>query len=358
MPSTDETAASSGSWWTRAGTLTQVALSLVILAAAWYLLKELAALLRPLLLAILLCHIILPIHSRIHQGHSRLGAIMIMTMGALAIGAAIVVVGYGSILEFNDQLPYLAKRADEMAREFQRWSDGNLPGWAKRSVDDVIRAESHGAKYSHKAADAILNYAANMLVEAVVVALYVIFIIVEARRFPKRIGKSFDKERAEQILDTIGVINQRIGSYLKTKTKASAILAVPVVLVLFAFNVKFAIIWGVLTFLCNFIPYIGSFIGCGSPLIFAFLDLPPGWKPFAVAGLLISIHVTSAVFIEPIWIGNAVRLSPLVILIAMTFWGLCWGMVGVLVAVPLTVTLKIILANIDPTKPIAAILGD
>jgi AI-2 transport protein TqsA len=358
MDQLEKTDSTAGGWWQRSGVLLQLAIYLVILSASWYLLKELAPLLRPLLLAMLLAYIILPIHSRLHRGRSEMATIVIMTVGAVGIGAAITVIAYGSVLQMNDELPRLTRRFDEIVDGFQRWSAGNLPPWANRTVAEAIRAESHGSRLSQQAGQAVLAYSANMLLEAAVVGLYLIFIIVEARRLPHQVRKNFNSAWAEHILQTVGVINERIGRYLKTKTKTSAALALPVVIVLLVFNVKFAFIWGVLTFVCNFIPYIGSVIGCGTPIVFAFLDLPLDWKPFAVAGLLLAIHIASAAFVEPTWIGNAVRLRPLVILMSMTFWGLCWGIVGVLLAVPLTVTLRIILENIEPTKPIARFFGD
>ena len=153
-------------------------------------------------------------------------------------------------------------------------------------------------------------------------------------------------------------INDGIANYLKAKVRSSLILAVPVTVMLFAFDVKFAILWGLLTFVCNFIPYVGSFIACGSPIIFGFLDLPLGWQPLVLALLLLSCHIASASFVEPTLIGKAVGLSPLIILMSLTFWGLCWGLVGMFLAVPLTVAAKIVLANIETTKGVAALLGD
>src|SRR5262249_11799763 len=158
MSSTDETKLSSGSWWPRAGALTQLAICLFILSASWYLLKELAPLLRPLLLATLLAYIILPIHSRLHQGRSDMATIVIMTVGAVGIGAAITVIAYGSILQMNDELPRLTRRFDEVVDGFQRWSAQNLPPWANRTVADAIRAESHGSRLSQQAGQAVLTY--------------------------------------------------------------------------------------------------------------------------------------------------------------------------------------------------------
>lgn len=345
-------------WWRDAGTLPQVAVFLVIIAASWFMLKELAVLLRPLLLAILLCYVILPLHKRLHQGRSELKTIVMMTGGVLVICTILGILVYGSILEFNDQLPRLTQRGQEWSQRVKGWSDESLPSWMNRGVDDAIRAEAQGAQLLRDASKSLLTTAADVLIEALIVGLYVIFLLIEARRLSLRIEKGFSSEQSQRIAETIQKINASIASYLKAKVRASLILAAPATLILLVFGVKFAAIWGLLTFFCNFIPYVGTVVGCGSPLIFSFLDLPMGWQPFAVAILLIGVHAASSAFVEPNIIGNAVGLSPLVILISLTFWGLCWGLVGMFLAVPLTVTLKIIFANLEATKGIAQLLGD
>ncbi len=345
-------------WWSNAGTLPQIAVFLVIIAASWFMLKELAVLLRPLLLAILLCYVILPLHKRIHEGRSETTTIVIMAGSVLALGAVVGILVYGSIVEFNEVLPRLTKRAEEWSRRLKAWSDESLPPWLNRGVDDAIRAETQGAQLLKEAGKSLLTITADVLIEALIVGLYVLFLLIEAGRLRKRIEHGFSSEQSKRIADTVHKINEGIACYLKAKVRASFILAAPVTLILFLFGVKFAIIWGVLTFLCNFIPYVGTVVGCGSPLLFSFLDLPMGWQPFAVATLLIAVHAVSATLVEPTMIGKAVGLSPLVILISLTLWGLCWGLVGMFVAVPLTVTLKIILSNLEATKGMAQLLGD
>jgi hypothetical protein len=81
------------------------------------------------------------------------------------------------------------------------------------------------------------------------------------------------------------------------------------------------------TFLANFVPYLGSLVACALPLLFGFLDLGIGWQPLAAALLLIGVHLSPAYLVEPAMTGKAVDLSPLVVLIALSFWGLCWGLV-------------------------------
>lgn len=353
-----ENDANQSGWWVQAGTLTRVAVFVVIAAGSWFMLKELAPLLRPLLLAILLCYVILPMHSRLRQERSELKTITIMVGGGLAllVGGSILV--YGSLVSMNDELPRLTQRAQDLAVGSREWSNVNLPDWLSHAIGDLFHAEAKGAQFLQRAGGVILAYTADIFLEALVVGLYVIFLLLEGRRLLKRVQGGFDVPHARQILATVQTINDGIANYLKAKVKASAILAVPVTVILFAFNVKFAILWGLLTFFCNFIPYVGSVVACGSPLIFGFLDLPLGWQPVTVAFLLIGCHASSASFVEPRLIGKAVGLSPLVILMSLTFWGLCWGLVGMFLAVPLTVTAKIVLANIETTKPLAVLLGD
>jgi AI-2 transport protein TqsA len=195
------------------------------------------------------------------------------------------------------------------------------------------------------------------LVEGLEVVFYLVLILFEARRLPQRMRYAFPDEQAEHILATVGSINAAIASYLKVKVKVNIVLAVPVMLVLWIFGVRFVVLWGALTFLANFVPYLGSIVACSLPILFAFLDVDFGWHQVAVAVLLVAIHGSSAYLVEPAMTGKALDLSPLVVLIALSFWGLCWGLTGMILAVPLTAMLKIILENAPSTRPIALLMG-
>lgn len=349
---------SSEGWWRSAGTLPRVGVYLVVFAVAWFLLKEFAVLLRPLLLAVMVCYVLLPMHSRLNRDYSEFRTISIMAGGALLILSGLGILVYGSVVQLIGELPRLSDRAQELAASSQDWSKANLSPFIHRSLDDLFRAETEGAQQLQSRGATIVRITADVLLEGLIVGLYTVFLLLEARRLKDRIHVGFEMNRAIQILGALQRINDGIANYLKAKVKSSLILAVPVTIVLFAFNVKFAVLWGLLTFFCNFIPYVGSVVGCGSPLLFAFLDLPYGWQPFAVAISLLLCHIASATFVEPTIIGNAVGLSPLAVLMSLTVWGLCWGLVGMFLAVPMTVTMKIILLNIESTRPVAMLLGD
>ena len=129
-----------------------------------------------------------------------------------------------------------------------------------------------------------LNIAADALLEACVVALYLLFLLLEGSRFPDRVRKAYPPERAEEILQVAGQVNSAIVSYLQAKVKSSLVLAVPVGWCCGRAGVKFALLWAVLTFLCNFIPYIGRVVAYTLPVGFAFLWFGPAWQPFTAAG--------------------------------------------------------------------------
>ena len=159
-------------------------------------------------------------------------------------------------------------------------------------------------------------------------------------------------------METIAGINRGIAGYLSAKVKASLILAVPVFVVLVVFRTPLALVWAVFTFFCNFVPYLGSVAGYGLPTLFVLVKFGFGWEWITVAILLLAIHLTSASVVEPAVIGRAVGLSPVVILFALAFWGYCWGLTGMLLAVPLTVMLKIVCEFMDATRPLARLVSD
>ena len=202
----------------------------------------------------------------------------------------------------------------------------------------------------------MLNVGSIAMLEACTIALYLLFLLLEGSRFPDRVRNAYPKERAEEILQVAGEVNAAVISFLKAKIKSSLVLAVPVGLVLWAVGVKFALLWVVLTFLCNFIPYIGTVVAYTLPVGFAFLWFGPTWEPFAAAGLLLICHLVSSSVAEPMIIGNAVGVSPLVILGSLAVWGLLWGIPGMFLAVPLTAVMILVMDHFDQTRALAKLL--
>lgn len=327
---------------------------MIIAALGWFLLKELAAVLRPLLIAVILAYVLLPYHSRLRKSVS--GPVSIVLLASLTAGSLILLALFVqmSVFELNKELPRYQQRVSSIAHEVQDFVKARAPGILDGTEGS---AGEQVTGMAAQVAGPVLNAAAAAFVEACVVGLYLLFLLMEASRFPDSIRKAYAPDRAEEILHLAGQVNAAIVSYLKAKVRSSLFLAIPVGIVLAVFGVKFALLWTVLTFLCNFIPYIGSVVAYCLPVGFAFLQLEPGWQPVAVAVLLLGCQIASSSVIEPMLLGQAVGLSPLVILGSLAFWGLLWNIPGMFLAVPLTVVAVIVMNHFEFTRPVAKMMS-
>jgi AI-2 transport protein TqsA len=340
--------------WRPPNALRAIALGLVAAAAGWYLMLQLAPVLRPLLIAGFLAYVLMPYHARLRHHVGTPASLVVLAGSTAAVLVALAFVTYVSILELSDDVPRLQQRAAELTAQAER-AVAEHARWAL-PADDGKPTQERVNEQIGRVARPVLNVAADAVLEAGVVALYLLFLLLEGSRFPDRIRKAYPPARAEEILQVAGDVSAAIISYLKAKVKSSLVLAVPVGVVLWAVGVKFALLWMVLTFLCNFIPYIGTVVAYALPVGFAFLWFGPTWEPFAAAGLLLACHATSASVLEPMIIGNAVGVSPLVILGSLAFWGLLWGIPGMFLAVPLTVVAILVMDHFDQTRPVARLL--
>jgi AI-2 transport protein TqsA len=334
-----------------------LAATVVCAAGGWYLLKELAPLLRPLVLAVFLAYTILPVHRRLsrHLPAKLAGLFLALLAAAAVVGMALLV--YKNLVDLKAEMPRLIDRSRGLVEGVRTWGRDRLPTWVFERPADPAHAGTDTATRLKAIASGLVNAAAAFLAEALVVGFYLIFLLIEARHFPTRVRAGFAPEQADDVLRVVGSISHAMASYLRAKVLASLVTALPVVVILWAFGVPFPGMWGVLVFVGNFIPYIGSLVAFGLPVALAFLELEPISRPLAVLGLLVLVQAVSNNIIEPRLTAHAVDLSPLFVLIALAFWGLCWGVIGMVLAVPLTVMLKVVWENIALTRPLARLMS-
>lgn len=189
------------------------------------------------------------------------------------------------------------------------------------------------------------------------VLLFMLFILAEWDHFPRRVTHAVGLETARPILLSISRINHAVQHYLGLKTAISAGTGVLVTVSLSLFSVPFALLWGVLAFMLNFIPNIGSLIACLPPIAITLFHFGSIGRTLLVAVVLISIQLVMGNVVEPRVMGKGLNLSPLVVLLSLVFWGWMWGIPGMLLSVPLTAAIKIAMEQVEVTKPLAALLA-
>lgn len=152
-------------------------------------------------------------------------------------------------------------------------------------------------------------------------------------------------------------IQNGISYYMVIKFLVSAVTGIIMWLLLLAFGVELAFIFGLITFILNFIPNVGSIVATILPLPVMFLQFGFGVEFFVVLGLSILTQFVIGSVLEPQIIGDGVDLHPVLVLCSLVFWALVWGIAGAFLAVPLTVVIKIILSNFKQTKQIAELMA-
>ncbi|MGP0067375.1 MAG: AI-2E family transporter [Isosphaeraceae bacterium] len=334
--------------------LLRVTYGLVAVAASLYLLNTLGDVLRPVFIAVLFCYAIMPLRIWLHRYFRPGIALLIIGLGLIVGSYVLGRMVYVNVSAVWKDMPTYQVRAERLVERVTHLIDQYLPASSRPDSTEPIRIS---LKRAQQYLGQFLTLFANFAAEAMIVGLYMVFLLEEAARFPRQVRAAFPPGRAARILDVSRSINDGVVDYLSVKVKVNLLVAVPATLLMLAFGLEGAVLWGVLTFFGRFVPYLGSVATCAVPVALAALQFESPAKAIAFSLLLIAIHVLIEYVIEPVMTGKAVGLSPLAVMLALSFWGLTWGIVGMCLAVPLMVILKIALEHIPATRPVARMIS-
>jgi len=208
--------------------------------------------------------------------------------------------------------------------------DALVDGLGQLPVGSMVRSTAGG----------VVGFFANTFL----VLVFSIFLLAGRRPYEERVG--IYKE-----------IDVKIRRYIVTKVMTSAATGILVGSILGILGVDLAFVFGVLAFFLNFIPNVGSIIAVLLPLPLAMVQFDSWVRIALVAALPGMVQITVGSIMEPKLMGEGLELHPVSILIALVFWGLIWGVVGMLLAAPITAVLRIVLGRFETTRPIAGLLA-
>jgi len=158
--------------------------------------------------------------------------------------------------------------------------------------------------------------------------------------------------------DTLANIQHQIQRYLLTKTVISLLTALIGMGLMIAYGVDFVIVCGILLFVLNFIPNIGSIFASGIPMIICYMQSGLDLRTISFSLLIIMTQMLFGNVIEPKVQGDRMNLSPIMVLISLIFWAWVWGIVGMVLAVPITSAINIMLIQIDDKSLVSAIISN
>jgi predicted PurR-regulated permease PerM len=189
------------------------------------------------------------------------------------------------------------------------------------------------------------------------VLIFLVSILAGKGQTEKKIGNALDPTQAARMRSIIKNINYQIQRYLAIKTISNLIMGILTAGILTIFGVNYALLFGFLAFVLNYIPTIGSIIATGLPMLIAAFQFPSMWPAVWIGLLMTIMQNIQGNFVEPKLVGRGLGLSPLVILFALFFWAWLWGIAGMLLAVPIVAMVKIVCDNVPGLKLIAVMMS-
>jgi predicted PurR-regulated permease PerM len=232
-----------------------------------------------------------------------------------------------------------------------------LPGYQEQFRALLVRwAEwlaGFGLHISHEGLSETLDPAAAMgffggflsglgdtLGNMVLILFTVIFLLADAPSYPRKLAMS-KADSFESSLRALQELASSMNGYMATKAMVSLLTGFLIWLALFLMDVQFAVLWGFLAFLLNFVPNIGSVLAAIPPVLLSLLDGDPV-RTGLIIGLYLLVNMLIGNVIEPRVMGQRVGLSTLAVFLSLVFWGWVFGAVGMLLSVPLTMVVKFI----------------
>lgn len=194
---------------------------------------------------------------------------------------------------------------------------------------------------------------ANALSKVIIVLIIMVFMLVEATDFRKKFNLAL---KPNMNISQLVHISFEIQRYVGIKTITSALTGIVVFIFVSSLKIDFAILWGITAFLMNFIPFIGSILASIPALLLGMVQYDLLTAGIVGLGYFV-INIGVSNFIEPVLMGKQFGLSPLVVFLSLMIWGWIWGPVGMLLAVPLTMMLKIFLEHSRDLRWCAILMG-
>jgi len=284
-----------------------------------------------------------------HRVPAILAALVIVLMIMLVLMIAGLIVGR-ALADFTAALPGYQARLDNLVDQVLVFIVEHIE--TDESVDSLNDLINPG--WAMAQAARLLNGVRDVLTNFFLIFFTVVFILLEASSLATKVEAAFGA-RGEN-LERARVFLSDLGRYLGIKTLVSMVTGLLAYFLTLALGLDFPALWGMLAFLLNYIPTIGSIIAAVPAVLLALVQLGVG-EAVAVMTGYVSINIAFGNFIEPRLMGYGVGISPLVVFVGLISWGWVFGPVGMLLSVPLTMTLKLALESDQRTRWIAVLIG-
>lgn len=274
----------------------------------------------------------------------------IITLFYLLIGAGLFVLSAASLVVFAGAIP-----------KYQEELNANLAGLTTFlgnygiSLHDIIGPDTIKLQAFVEPAMALAGDISSTVVNGFFVLVVTAFILLELPTLQEKLNSSFGP--ASSVSRNLPTLIRNTYDVMVVRTKTNVVLGGSIGAFLYLVGVDLAVLWGILTIILSYIPYIGLFIACVPAVILAWLEFGWGGVLLVLAGIAILNFVIENIVFAKI-AANDMRLTPLAVVIALLIWTAVLGIVGMFLAIPLTVIMRTLLEGDDRTRWLAVLMSD
>lgn len=251
---------------------------------------------------------------------------------------------------------FLAKKADYLAKLKTLISQffALLPS----QIADELQQMDWIGKISTaalKASGKVFSFSSTLCMTLIIAT----FFFFEQRDIGIKLIAAFHPKEAKRLDSVLTKTAQQVSRYLILQFLISAITGIAIWAALAILRIDFAPTWGILAFICNFIPTIGSIVASVPPVLTALVQYAPEtyWPAVITALTILVIQMSIGNFLAPRVLGDNLNIAPAVIIVSLMFWGWIWGIPGALISVPITASIKIVCDSFEALRPIGILLG-
>lgn len=275
-------------------------------------------------------------------------AVFFVILGVLSLGFGFILIIGTSLEDFSDAIPRYQTQLTQKIDPLLQWIQGM--GF-QLDKDLLLKSIDPGA--SMRLVGGMLSGLGGILTNSFLIIVTVIFILLEASSFQQKIHAAFGDPKGT--FAQFNKITDAVNNYLAIKTLVSLGTGIIVATWVAILGLDFPVIWGLLAFLLNFIPNLGSIIAAVPPVLLGYIQFGIGRALLVGVGFGV-VNLLFGNVVEPKLMGRKLGLSTLVVFLSLVFWGWVWGPVGMLLSVPMTMVVKIALESSPSTHWISILL--
>ena len=330
---------------------TNILLLIIVIPLVFYLLKILSFIFIPLVFSMFVALLFLPLMRWLTKRKIpkviSIFFVILLIVGGLIIGAELIQLSSRQIMSADTDF---FVKAEEKITNLIIYLE-NVFGVElqkdKKILTHFLQKENLGST---------VNFLRKSLTMVLMTAFFVVLFLAESINMHKVLNKTILKKKYASV-KTFMKIEKDLITFIKVKFLVSLLTGIGTGLVCLFFDVSFPIFWGLFAFIINFVQMVGSFISVIMLSLFAFVELDPTSTLFFFIVTIAGVQVIFGGILEPIFMGKSFSINIITVLVMLMFWGFLWGIPGLIMAIPITVFIKIILDQFPSTKRIASLLS-